>query len=64
MSLELSVPSIVCSGCADAITKAIKNLDSEASVDVNLETKMVTVDSKAEETALKEAITEIGHTVG
>jgi copper chaperone len=64
MALELKVPSIVCSGCVDTITKAIMDLDSSASVKSDLETKTVSVETTASEAAVKEAITKIGHTVG
>ncbi len=63
MSLQLKVPSIVCEGCAETITKALKNLDPEAKVGVELSTKTVTVDGKFSEHSMKEAITETGHTV-
>jgi copper chaperone len=64
MVLELKVPSIVCSGCVDTITKAIMDLDSSASVKSDLETKIVSVETTASETALKEVITKTGHTLG
>ena len=36
MAMQLKVPSIVCDGCADTITKAIIELDSGAQVNVNV----------------------------
>ncbi|NJK27770.1 MAG: heavy-metal-associated domain-containing protein [Coleofasciculaceae cyanobacterium SM2_3_26] len=63
MSLELKVPSIVCEGCADTITKAIQALDADAQVQVDLATKMVKVEGKPSEEAIKQAIAEKGHTV-
>lgn len=61
--MQLKVPSIACSGCADTITKAIKNLESEADVQVDVEQKIVTVEAKASEESIKEVITASGHTV-
>lgn len=63
MSLQLKVPSIVCEGCAETITKALKNLDPEAKVEVELSTKIVTVEGQSSEPSIKQAITETGHTV-
>ncbi len=63
MSLQLKVPSMVCDGCAEKVTKAIQGLDSEAKVDVDLSTKIVTIEGKSSEDSLKEAITSAGHTV-
>ncbi len=63
MSLEMKVPSMVCNGCVDTVTKAIKSLDAEAVVEIDLPTKMVKVDGKPSEESIKEAITSAGHTV-
>ncbi len=63
MTLQLQVPSMVCSGCSDTVTKAIKNLDANATVAVDLDSKTVSVESTASTDALKQAIEAIGHTV-
>ncbi|MGB3510644.1 MAG: heavy-metal-associated domain-containing protein [Microcoleaceae cyanobacterium] len=63
MAMQLKVPSISCSGCADTITKAIKTHESEADVQVDVEKKIVTVETKASEESIKEVITAVGHTV-
>lgn len=63
MALELKVPTIVCNGCVDTITKAIMEVDSSASVKADVQTKSVSVETTASEAALKEAITKTGHTV-
>jgi copper chaperone len=57
------VPSIVCDGCADTIIKAITELDAGAKVDVNVETKEVSAQTSASESAVREAITAKGHIV-
>ena len=61
--MQLKVPSIACGGCADTITKAIKTHESEADVQVDVENKLVTVDTKASEESIKQVITAAGHTV-
>ncbi|MDY7009118.1 MAG: heavy-metal-associated domain-containing protein [Cyanobacteriota bacterium] len=63
MAIQLKVPSIVCGGCADTITKAIKTHESEADVQVDVEQKIVTVETKASEESIKQAIVSAGHTV-
>lgn len=63
MAMQLKVSSIVCNGCADTITKAIKNLESEAEVQVDMDQKIVTVKTTASEESIKEAIAAAGHTI-
>ncbi|WP_413163920.1 heavy-metal-associated domain-containing protein [Capilliphycus salinus ALCB114379] len=63
MSVELKVPSMVCDGCVDTVTKAIKGIDSNAKVEVDLSTKTVKVDGNPSEDSIKEAISSVGHTV-
>ncbi|NJL45649.1 MAG: heavy-metal-associated domain-containing protein [Leptolyngbyaceae cyanobacterium SM2_3_12] len=63
MALQLKVPSIVCDGCAETISKAITALDADAKVDVNVEGKTVSVETSAAESAVRAAIVEKGHTV-
>lgn len=64
MAIKLNVPSIVCSGCGDTITKAIKTVESEANVNVDIAAKTVTVEAKASEESIKQAISATGHTIG
>ena len=63
MALLLKVPSIACSGCGDTITKAIQTVEPEAKIDVDLATKTVTVEAKASEESIKQAVVASGHTV-
>lgn len=63
MTVEIKVPSMVCQACANTVTKAIKSLDAEADVQINLDTKMVNINGKPSETDIKEAIASVGHTV-
>ncbi|NEP08525.1 MAG: heavy-metal-associated domain-containing protein [Okeania sp. SIO2G4] len=63
MTIQLKVPSIACGGCADTITKAIKAQESEADVQVDVGQKIVTVETKASEESIKQAIVAAGHTV-
>ncbi len=63
MALKLNVPSIVCSGCGDTITKAIRTVEPEANINVDLAAKTVTVEAKASEESIKQAIVSTGHTI-
>jgi copper chaperone len=61
MALQLTVPKLVCSACANTLTKAIQTIDSTATVQANPKTKVVTVETQASETAIKEAISAVGY---
>lgn len=63
MTIELKVPSIACDVCAETITKAIKNSEPNAQVNVNVDTKMVTVETTISENEIKEIITKAGHSL-
>jgi len=63
MSLQLKVPSIVCEGCAETITKAIKSVSAEAQVNVDISAKTVKVEGAQSEDSIKQAIVATGHTV-
>lgn len=63
MALELKVPSIVCTGCIDNITKQIKSNFPNATVNIDLETKMVNVETEASKELIVQVITDAGHTV-
>ena len=63
MTITLKVPSVACGGCADTITKAITGQKPEAKVSVDVEGKMVTVETDASVEIITEIITEAGHTV-
>lgn len=61
--MEIQVPSIVCSSCANAVTNAIKKIAPDAQVSVNLDTKIVTLETQATKETIKGAIEAIGHKV-
>ena len=61
--MNFNVPSIVCDGCAKAITDEILTQESEAKVNVDLKAKTVQVDTGASEESIKQMITALGHTV-
>ena len=63
MTLQFKVPSMVCEGCVDTVTKAIKTQDSEATVKISLDDKQVNVETSLSKESVTKAITAAGHTV-
>lgn len=61
MVLQLTVPKLACSACVNTITKAIKTIDSTATVQADPRTKRVSIETQASETAIKEAIAAAGY---
>jgi len=61
IKLELKVPEISCGSCVNAIANAVKTLDANAIVQGNPSTKIVSVETQASETAIREAIAKIGY---
>jgi copper chaperone len=53
-----------CSVCASTITKALQAVDANASVQADPTTKLVSVETQASETVIKEALAAAGYPVG
>ncbi len=60
--IEFKVPDMTCGHCASTITKAVKELDAGAKLDISLAEHLVRVDSKASREDLQHAIAEAGFT--
>ena len=69
MSLKLNVPSLADAKQAQNITEAIATVDPTAKVEVDIESKTVTVNAADSETpvaseeSIKQAITATGHSI-
>ncbi len=61
MKLQFKVPEMTCSGCVSNITKAIKTVDANAIVQGDPQTKIVLVETKSPEPAIKAALAEAGY---
>lgn len=61
--IVLKVPSMVCDGCVETVSKAIVTEEPEAKVDIDLESKQVKVDTEASESSIRQAIVATGHSV-
>jgi copper chaperone len=60
--LTFNVQDMTCNHCAGAITRAVKEVDADASVAIDVTAKRVEIDSKLAAAALAEAIKEAGYT--
>jgi copper chaperone len=63
MTLQFTVPNMACSACADTITKAVKAIDPAAQINADPKLKQVNIDTQANETAIREAISGAGYTI-
>lgn len=63
MTLKLTVPNMACSACANTITNALKAVDANANIQADPKTKLVSVDTQASESAIKEALAAAGYPV-
>ena len=61
MKLELKVPKIACSACVTTVTKAVTAVDPTATVEADTKTKMVSIETLATESAIKDAISSAGY---
>lgn len=59
---KIHVPDMACGHCSNAITQALKALDAAAEVQVDLESKLVSVTTTAQEAAVRAAIAGAGYT--
>lgn len=61
--VQFHVAGMTCGGCARSVTNAVKGIDADATVNVDLATKLVAVDTKAEAGAIADAIRKAGYDV-
>jgi copper chaperone len=62
-TLHLTIPDMACSACVDTITQSVQTVDASATVQTDLQTKAVTITTRSEPTAVKQAIADAGYTV-
>jgi copper chaperone CopZ len=60
--LTFEVQDMSCGHCASSITKAVKDLDPQATVNIDLASKKVMIEGKADARAVEAAIADIGFT--
>ena len=60
--IEFEIKNMSCGHCVGAITKAVKQLDPAATVETDLVTKTVTIESSQSREVLASALAEAGYT--
>jgi copper chaperone len=60
---ELQVEGMTCGGCANSVKRSVQAVDNNAKVDVDLASKKVRVDTEADLSVVKSAISEAGYPV-
>jgi copper chaperone len=58
---EFNVQNMTCGHCVSAVTRAVKSIDADASVQVDLQSGRVRIDSDATASALIRAIDSAGY---
>ncbi|HSV48641.1 MAG TPA: heavy-metal-associated domain-containing protein [Ramlibacter sp.] len=59
--LEFKLPAMSCGHCASSVTEAVKSVDPQARVEVDLESKQVKVESTGDRASLAQALTDAGY---
>lgn len=59
--LKLNVPDMTCGHCAGMVTKAVKSVDTEASVEVDLPSQTVTIETAANVDKFRQALEAAGY---
>lgn len=60
-TLQITVPKLACSSCVKVVTKAVKTVDAEATIQADPKTKLVNVETQAPEAAIKKALAAAGY---
>jgi copper chaperone CopZ len=60
---ELKVEGMTCGGCAKGVSRSVQMLDRTAKVDVDLQSKMVRIETTASLDAVTSAIVNAGYPV-
>jgi copper chaperone len=63
MIFEFKVPNMACSACVTTIANAVTAIDATATVEADLKTKQVKIETQQPETVMKQAIAAAGYTV-
>lgn len=61
--IDFKVQGMTCGGCARGVTNALRRVDAEAVVNIDLPSKTVSVSSKSDVQQLKQAIEKAGFAV-
>ncbi|MEO7159777.1 MAG: heavy-metal-associated domain-containing protein [Polaromonas sp.] len=59
--MEFDIPDMSCGHCAGVITKTVKQLDADATLNIDLPAKKVTVQTAQDRKTVADALTEAGY---
>ena len=59
---QFNVEDMTCGHCVSRVTKAVKDVDSQAQVDISLRDKRVNIRSSAAQDEIAQAIKDAGYT--
>ena len=59
--MQLNIEDMSCGGCVANITEAVKQLDAEATVTADLETRNIDVSTNASEAEVRDALAAAGY---
>lgn len=59
--LELTLPTMTCGHCVSVVTKALKNADPKADVQIDLASHRVRVETAEDRQTIESAVTEAGY---
>lgn len=62
--IEFEIPSMTCGHCVSVVTKAIKQADPRALVEIDLASHRVRVETAEERVTIEKAVTEVGYAPG
>ncbi|OUC14927.1 MAG: hypothetical protein B0A82_09725 [Alkalinema sp. CACIAM 70d] len=63
MLIQLTIPDMMCSACANTISQAVTALDPNAKVEADPATKLVKIESQTSEGDIRSAIVAAGYTL-
>ncbi|MFC6673422.1 heavy-metal-associated domain-containing protein [Marinobacterium aestuariivivens] len=59
--LTFNVPKMTCGHCSSTVTTAIKTLDADAKVEIDLKNQQVTIESTADAASIAAILEEAGY---
>ena len=60
--LELTIPSMTCGHCVSVVTQAIKQADPKATVEIDLASHRVRIQTTEDRATIESVVTEAGYT--
>ena len=59
--IELTLPSMTCGHCVSVVTKAIKQADPQANVEIDLASHRVRIETSKDRETIESAVAEAGY---